>query len=62
MVKEFLEELTNLTKKYGIVIEGCGCCGSPLLYFDAEIKGSEHYKICEEGLTGLFWSKDGSRF
>lgn len=29
--KEFLEELTALTKKYGIYIDGCGCCGSPYL-------------------------------
>ena len=28
----FLDELTLLTKKHGIVIAGCGCCGSPFLY------------------------------
>lgn len=28
---KFLEELTELTKKYGIEIGGCGCCGSPWL-------------------------------
>ena len=26
---KFLAELTELTKKYGITIDGCGCCGSP---------------------------------
>lgn len=61
MVKEFLEELTSLTKKYGIVVEGCGCCGSPFLYKKEGIEDSEHYVIYEESLTELFWSKDGSR-
>jgi hypothetical protein len=30
-VPEFLTELAALTKKYGIEIFGCGCCGSPLI-------------------------------
>ncbi len=29
--QEFLNELTALTKKYKISIDGCGCCGSPAL-------------------------------
>lgn len=28
---KFLEELTELSKKHGIEIYGCGCCGSPSL-------------------------------
>lgn len=27
----FLKELTELTKKYGLVVSGCGCCDSPYL-------------------------------
>lgn len=27
----FLQDLTELTNKYNIVIKGCGCCGSPWL-------------------------------
>ena len=30
---KFLEELSELTKKYNISIEGCGCCGSPYLVY-----------------------------
>jgi len=30
-VKKFLEELTELTRKHGIKVCGCGCCGSPWL-------------------------------
>jgi hypothetical protein len=28
-LEEFLNELSELTKKYGLYIYGCGCCGSP---------------------------------
>ena len=28
-INAFLAELTELTRKYNIVIRGCGCCGSP---------------------------------
>jgi len=31
-VKEFLSELSELSKKYGIAIHGCGHCGSPMIY------------------------------
>ncbi len=30
-LRAFLQELTALSDKYGIYIEGCGCCGSPWL-------------------------------
>lgn len=31
-LKAFLKELTALTDKYDIFIDGCGCCGSPSLW------------------------------
>lgn len=30
-IEEFLKELYKLSNKYGFVIDGCGCCGSPFL-------------------------------
>lgn len=29
--REFMRELSALTKKHGVVVSGCGCCGSPAL-------------------------------
>lgn len=37
----FLTELGELSKRYGIVIGGCGCCGSP--YLDYEEGGEVVY-------------------
>ena len=34
---QFMLELTALTRKYGISIGGCGCCGSPWLDADADV-------------------------
>lgn len=39
--EKFLTELTELSKKHGIVIHGCGCCGSPWL---DELKENETNK------------------
>lgn len=29
--KAFLRELTALSREHGVIITGCGCCGSPSL-------------------------------
>jgi len=42
LVSGFLNELTELTKKYGIEICGCGCCGSPFL---DDFDGSQKHYI-----------------
>jgi hypothetical protein len=54
--EEFLSELTDLTKKYGIAIGGCGCCGSPFLFSageDGPVSGRE-YRV-ELGGADLEW-------
>lgn len=36
-VEKFLEELSELTKKYNVAISGCGCCSSPYLDVEADL-------------------------
>lgn len=46
-VEEFLNELTELTNIYKIVISGCGCCGSPFLIRTGDISKIpyQNYKL-----------------
>lgn len=56
-IAAFLAELTELSRKHGVVIGGCGCCGSPFLFpFDDEHTESSFEKttpagayICSDG-------------
>ena len=64
-VDAFLTELTELSKKHGIVIDGCGCCSSPyvrdedkLNSFGYGIDSTSHTK--EEPVSfsyGIIWRK-----
>lgn len=49
-VDSFLEELSELTKRYGIEICGCGCCGSPWL------KNLEPYQLDYQYKVSSDWS------
>lgn len=50
----FLADLTALTQKHGIEIDGCGCCGSPYLWATNDEGG---YKINEyNSEDGKTWS------
>lgn len=53
----FLEELAGLTRKYGLKVWGCGCCGSPeLVKLEPEEFGEEYeYNAGYQG--ELDWSK-----
>ena len=46
--QQFLVELTALTRKHGISIGGCGCCGSPWLDAEAEVSDQRAgYALCD---------------
>jgi hypothetical protein len=52
--EKFLEELSELTRKYGITIGGCGCCGSPWLMEmeDGETDSEYRYRAdCKQDLS-----------
>ena len=51
-MEKFLEELTNLSLKYNLFINGCGCCGSPWLEDKAESAIGEH----------LYFNKDENKY
>lgn len=53
-IRAFLQELTALSDKYEIYIEGCGCCGSPWLNdlqagksYDNLSYGKDRYEVDE---------------
>lgn len=58
--ESFLKELTELTKKYRIVIGGCGCCQSPWMSaytkdaFKAQVAG-EYQRNLMRGRPELEW-------
>lgn len=48
-IKEFLKELTALSQKHSIGIDGCGCCDSPHLFPLDESKKQKKYTVdCDE--------------
>lgn len=36
-IRNFLTELTILSKKYGFIVAGCGHCGSPFILHNGAI-------------------------
>jgi hypothetical protein len=55
--QEFLAELTALSRKFDIGIEGCGCCGSPSLFGIAAADKSGEYHTDSE-FDYLTWRVD----
>lgn len=55
-IRCFLTDLAQLTKKYNIVIDGCGCCGSPYL------KAINGYKFDREKWELLDYDEKEKRY
>lgn len=49
----FILELNELTRKHGVSVCGCGCCGSPWLNEDADV--SDERAGYGETVSGLRW-------
>lgn len=55
----FVLELRELTRKHGIAIGGCGCCGSPFLDMGADVSDERAgYMEDENGLKWIAPSDD----
>jgi len=57
VMPEFLKELSALTKKYSLVIGGCGCCGSPGVDVVRDLRGEYEYTD-NPNYPNLYWKED----
>ena len=58
--REFVAGLTELTRRTGVFVEGCGCCGSPFLESGEPSAGA--YEAYGDGTVEqptVKWRKDG---
>lgn len=52
-LEKLLEELSNISKKYDLYIDGCGCCGSPSL---------TTVPPGEKSSSDLYWDYDNKKY
>ena len=57
VVKEFVRELSKLSRRHKISIGGCGCCGSPFL--SPMGKDDGRYEVTKD-FDGLHWKRDNN--
>lgn len=50
-IMEFLKEYEKLCQKYGMGIEGCGCCGSP--FIGSQVSDINYYE--NENIVKIEW-------
>ena len=55
-VKEFVRELSKLSRRHKIKIGGCGCCGSPFLI--PMEKDDGRYEVDSKDFDKLTWKRD----
>lgn len=62
-VRKFLKELSELSLKYKITIGGCGCCGSPWINTNENLKNGGKYKVSSEDVNGsdLMWVSNNGK-
>jgi hypothetical protein len=53
--KAFLRDLAKLSEKHGIIIAGCGCCGSPFLATAHGERGAYQPTRVGESFERLKW-------
>jgi hypothetical protein len=46
----FAAALTKLSMKHGIIVGGCGCCGSPFLTEATDEERSGRYVVSDDGM------------
>jgi len=54
--EKFLKEYEILCKKYKIIIDGCGCCGSPFIYSEKEMQDGNFEEELKENIEHLMES------
>lgn len=55
-VKNFVRELSKISRKHKIKIGGCGCCGSPFL--SPMEKDDGRYEVDSKAFDELKWKRD----
>jgi hypothetical protein len=53
--EKFLAELTKISRQFGIVVDGCGCCGSPYLREIDEGAAGEYVE--DGGISDFEWKE-----
>lgn len=54
-MEAFIRDLTEITRKHGVAIGGCGCCGSPYLDDEASVHQEAGYAFLDGWNTHLCW-------